>query len=302
MITSTVFGGRIRLKRMLKPWANASALPLLHVRLDELLVRRLLLGVGHRHHDDVGPLGRLGDAHHRQAGGLGLGGRLRSLAEADDDLHAGLLQVQRVGVALRAVADDRHLAAADDRRIGVRLVVHLGCHQPAFPFHGTQPCLAIELGQRHPAGALQLHDAIAGQQIFEVVELVGVAVERHGDGLDADGEDLALEDVDQLDDLAALLGASIAHGGEQQLALDGATRVELADLDDLDQLEQLLDDLLERRRLDVDDDRDAAEALVLGRRDGEREDVEAAPGEQAGHAGEHARPVLHEDARMWWLA
>ena len=28
MITSTVFGGRMRLKRMLKPWAKASALPL----------------------------------------------------------------------------------------------------------------------------------------------------------------------------------------------------------------------------------------------------------------------------------
>ena len=86
-----------------------------------------------------------------------------------------------------------------------------------------------------------------------------------------------------------------AHGGHQQLALDRAARVELADLDDLDQLEQLLDDLLERRRLDVDDDRDPAEALVLGRRDGEREDVEVAPGEQAGDPGEHAGPVLDED-------
>ena len=28
MITSTVLGGRMRLKRMLKPWANARALPL----------------------------------------------------------------------------------------------------------------------------------------------------------------------------------------------------------------------------------------------------------------------------------
>ena len=33
-----------------------------------------------------------------------------------------------------------------------------------------------------------------------------MAVERDGDRLDADGQDLALEDVDELDDLAALLG------------------------------------------------------------------------------------------------
>ena len=71
-------------------------------------------------------------------------------------------------------------------------------------------------------------------------------------------------------------------------------RVELGDLHHVDQLVELLDHLLERRRLDVDDDRDPAEALVLGGRDGQREDVEAAPGEQPGDAGEHAGLVLDE--------
>jgi hypothetical protein len=117
MITSTVFGGRMRLKRMLKPCANASALPLRMAGLMNSLVGGLLLGVGHREHDDVGPLGGSGDAHHLQAGGLGLGGRLRALAQADHHVDAGLLQVQRVRMTLRAVADDRDLAAADDRRI-----------------------------------------------------------------------------------------------------------------------------------------------------------------------------------------
>src|SRR5262249_12694383 len=56
-----------------------------------------------------------------------------------------------------------------------------------------------------------------------------------------------------------------------------------------------LGDLLQRRRLHVGDDRDAAEALVLRRRHGEAEDVEPAPGEEAGHPGQHTGPVLHED-------
>ena len=53
--------------------------------------------------------------------------------------------------------------------------------------------------------ALHLHDAIFSEQFHEVVQLVGVTVERNRDRLDADSQDLALEDVDQLDDLTALV-------------------------------------------------------------------------------------------------
>src|SRR5205807_7244975 len=63
----------------------------------------------------------------------------------------------------------------------------------------------------------------------------------------------------------------------------------------VDELEQLLGDLLERLRLDVDHDRDAAEPIVVGRRDRQRVDVEPTPGEQAGDAREHTRLVLDED-------
>ena len=151
----------------------------------------------------------------------------------------------------------------------------------------------IELGQRNASAALELHDAVAGEELFEIIQLVGVALQTERDHFGGDGDDLALEDVDQFDDLVAHVGRG-AHRGEQQLALDAAPRVELADLDDVDQLEELLDDLLERGRVDVDHDRDPAHAVLLGGRDGEREDVVAAAGEQARHAGEHAGPVLHE--------
>ena len=42
-------------------------------------------------------------------------GRLAPLAQADDDLDARVAQVERVRVPLRAVADDRDLAAFDER-------------------------------------------------------------------------------------------------------------------------------------------------------------------------------------------
>ena len=138
-------------------------LALAHRRFDELVVRCLLLGVGHREHDHVGPLGGGGDVHHLEAGGLGLGGRLAAVAQADDDLHTRLLQVQRVRVTLRAVADDGDLAAPNDRRICVRLVVHL-CGHVSQPFvvvssrvvrHGTQWCTRRVLHARMCPGTEQ---------------------------------------------------------------------------------------------------------------------------------------------------
>ena len=42
-----------------------------------------------------------------QPGRLGLGLRRRALAQADAHVDARVLEVQRVGVALRAVAEDR---------------------------------------------------------------------------------------------------------------------------------------------------------------------------------------------------
>src|SRR5262249_4866665 len=65
------------------------------------------------------------------------------------------------------------------------------------------------------------------------------------------------------------------------------------DADDVDQLVELLEHLLERCRIGVDDHRDAREALVGGGRDRQREDVEPAPADQADDARQHVRLVLH---------
>ena len=97
-----------------------------------------------------------------------------------------------------------------------------------------------------------------------------------------------------LDDLAALSSAPALTVAISSSRSTDRRGFEFGDLDHVDQLEQLLGDLFERRRLDVDDDRDAAASLVLGRSDREREDVVAAAGEQPGDPSEHAGSVLDE--------
>jgi len=79
--------------------------------------------VGHQHHHDVGAFHRLGDFLDLESGGLGLLPRIAVLEHADGDFHAGVVQVLRVGVALRAVADDGDFLAFDEGEVGVFVVI-----------------------------------------------------------------------------------------------------------------------------------------------------------------------------------
>src|SRR5699024_4369421 len=82
-------------------------------------------------HDQVRLLHGLGHGEHAQALCLGLCGGLGAGAQADADVDAGVTQAERVGVPLRAVADDGDLATLDDREVGVGIVEHL-CHLLVF--------------------------------------------------------------------------------------------------------------------------------------------------------------------------
>ena len=62
-------------------------------------------------HDDVGSLGRLGHGDHLEPVLLRHGPGLAALAQADDDVTAGVPEILSVGVTLRAVADDGNLLA-----------------------------------------------------------------------------------------------------------------------------------------------------------------------------------------------
>ena len=77
-----------------------------------LLLVDLGLGlVGDEHHDDVGLLRGVVHAHDLEAGLLGLLGGRGALAQAHADVHAGVHEVEGVGVALGAIADDGDLLA-----------------------------------------------------------------------------------------------------------------------------------------------------------------------------------------------
>ena len=77
------------------------------VRRDLRVVDRLLGGVRDEDHDHVGGLDRIGDVGDAQARLRGERPALGSRRQPDDDVHAGFVEVQGVGVALRPVADDR---------------------------------------------------------------------------------------------------------------------------------------------------------------------------------------------------
>jgi hypothetical protein len=102
----------------------------LQVRGDAGLVDRLLRGVGQQDHHDLRGLGRLGHRQHLEPRGLRLLPRAAALVEPDDHLDAALLEVERVRVALAAVADDGDLLALECAEVRV-LVIEDGGHREA---------------------------------------------------------------------------------------------------------------------------------------------------------------------------
>ena len=101
-----------------------SDVPLVHVGLD--------LVVDQDHHD-VAPLGGLGDGHDLQPGLLGVLPVLGAGAETHAHVTAGILQVQGVGVALGAVADDGDFLTVEVVDLAVLRVGHL-CHDNTLLF------------------------------------------------------------------------------------------------------------------------------------------------------------------------
>jgi hypothetical protein len=88
-------------------------------------------GVGDQHHDQVGPGGRLGGGGHLEPGRLGPLPAGGALGQPDAHLAAGVVQRQRVGVPLGAVAEHGDLARLHQAEVGVVVVVDGG--------HGKEP-------------------------------------------------------------------------------------------------------------------------------------------------------------------
>ena len=87
-----------------------------------------LLHVGQTDHDDVGPANGFTGLDDLEA--VRLGDRLgfRALIKADDDLAAAVLQVERMGVALRTIAEDGERFVFEHAEIGVFVGVDFSGH------------------------------------------------------------------------------------------------------------------------------------------------------------------------------
>ena len=111
-----------------KAMGEQQGLALGEVRQDVLHVDVRLLHVGQSDHDHVGATDRLGGIDDLEAVLLGDGAGLGARVEADDDLAAAVLEVQRVGVALGTVAEDGERFVGEHAEIGVFVGVDFGGH------------------------------------------------------------------------------------------------------------------------------------------------------------------------------
>ena len=103
----------------LKPWANRSRFPGAMPSLISFSQTSACFSSGSRIMIDVAAAGGLGDVEDLEPGGLCLGLALRVRPQADDHRHAGVLQVQRVGVPLGAVAEHGNGLPVELRKVGV---------------------------------------------------------------------------------------------------------------------------------------------------------------------------------------
>ncbi len=92
--------------------------------LDAVLPDLAVELVGYQHHDHLALAGGVGGLHDAQAVSFGLGHARGLGPQADEHRNAGVLQIQGVGMALRAVADDGHGLAFELLEVCIVVVEH----------------------------------------------------------------------------------------------------------------------------------------------------------------------------------
>ena len=95
----------------------------LEIRLNICLVAGSLLFIRNQNHDDIRFLHCFRHRLDGQALCLCLGNGLGAGIQADHNIHAGILQIQRMCMALAAISDDSDLLALQQRHVAVFLVV-----------------------------------------------------------------------------------------------------------------------------------------------------------------------------------
>ena len=82
---------------------------------------------------------------------LGLCLGLRALIEADDDVDAAVLEVQRMGMALAAVTDDGNGLASEHLEICILIIVSF-CHNTLSPHNVHKSYVLRVPARRGPSG------------------------------------------------------------------------------------------------------------------------------------------------------
>src|SRR5690606_29551730 len=250
--------------------------------------------VGQQDHDEIGGLHGVAHFLNLQAGILGLGPGGAALAQADHHVHAGIMQVERVRVALRTVADDGDRLALDQRKIAILVVKNL--HGVLQKFNGFSLKFQYTFATpdaRH-AGAHGLENGAAIERIDEGLDLSLVARQFDGVDLVGDVDDMAAEDVGHAFHLFAFL-ADGPDLDEHEFTLDVRAFGTIDHLDDSHQPVQVLGDLLDEFIGAGRDDGHPREGGIFRGGHRQRFDVVAACREQADDARQCAGFIFQKD-------
>ena len=128
MITSTSGGGTTVLKWMANPWLNSSVLPLTRCGATSFSYTSAILRSGTARKDHVRFLHGLGGVEDRETLFRRDGARGAAGIQADDDVHAAVLEVERVGMTLGTETDDRAGLGGEEFEVGVFVGVNFGGH------------------------------------------------------------------------------------------------------------------------------------------------------------------------------
>ena len=101
----------------------------MQVRSDVLLVNLRLQLIGNKDHDDVGFFGSLVLEHDLQASLFSLSPALGAFAQTNANVDARVHEVERMGMALRAITDNRNLLTLDDFGVHVIFVIDSNSHE-----------------------------------------------------------------------------------------------------------------------------------------------------------------------------
>ena len=117
----------------------------MQVRGNVLLVNLGLQLVGNKNHDDVSFLGSLVLEHDLQASFFSLSPALGAFAQANANVDARVHEVERMGMALRAITNNRNLLTLDDFGVHVIFVIDSNSHGFLLFFDCIQLDHPIEL-------------------------------------------------------------------------------------------------------------------------------------------------------------